>query len=421
MNWWQMGQSLQPYSSASAMVEACVGAYSQTIAMCPGAHWRQRIGGGRERVTNSALARVLRRPNDYQTISDFMLNLTRNLYSDGNAYALALRNDRYEISELHLMNSRSCYARVAEDGAVFYSLGGNTIIDSRIGGLAAVPARDVLHVRLQTPRDPLKGESPIMAAALPLAASNAALQQQVAFFTNQARPSIILSTEKDLKAEQARQLRAAWNEQTQGANAGGTPMLHGGLKPHLISSTAQDAQLAETMKMGDMAVAEVYRIPPQVLGIGDTPYASTEALMSLWKSTGLGFALNHIEEAFGSLFRLAGGELEYVEFSTDILMRSSFKERIDALSNGTRRVFTINEARELEGLAPVPGGDEVRVQQQDVPLSAWEKSQVALPAPPSPPSTPSPPASNDDTPPEDAERDSVDAIIERIYAGAQLH
>jgi hypothetical protein len=39
----------------------------------------------------------------------------------------------------------------------------------------------VLHVRLHTPRHPLKGESPILAAALDLAMSGAALNQQVSF------------------------------------------------------------------------------------------------------------------------------------------------------------------------------------------------------------------------------------------------
>ena len=45
-------------------------------------------GGGRERVMNSALSRILRSPNDYQTINDFMLAGVHDLYSDGNAYAL---------------------------------------------------------------------------------------------------------------------------------------------------------------------------------------------------------------------------------------------------------------------------------------------------------------------------------------------
>ena len=42
-------------------------------------------------MTNSALSRILQRPNAYQTNSDFMLSAVRDLYGDGNAYALALQ------------------------------------------------------------------------------------------------------------------------------------------------------------------------------------------------------------------------------------------------------------------------------------------------------------------------------------------
>src|SRR5262249_17977771 len=99
INFWQLGQNVLPLGSRSAVVEACVSAYSQTVAMCPGDHWRLNVKGGRERVTNSAVSRILRRPNDYQSISDFLLNATRQLYLDGNTYALALRNDRFEINQ----------------------------------------------------------------------------------------------------------------------------------------------------------------------------------------------------------------------------------------------------------------------------------------------------------------------------------
>src|SRR6187397_3587481 len=93
-NYWQSGQNVRPYGGPSAMLEACISAYAQTVPMCSGDHWRRLDNGGRERVTNSALSRILRRPNDYQSISDFLLNAVRSLYLDGNAYALALRNDR---------------------------------------------------------------------------------------------------------------------------------------------------------------------------------------------------------------------------------------------------------------------------------------------------------------------------------------
>src|SRR4029077_952848 len=167
INFWQCGYNVNGGSSRSAMVEACVSAYSQTVAMCPGSHWQLNDKNGRDRVTNSALTRILRSPNGYQSISDFMLNAVRSLYLDGNAYALALRNNRFEIEELHLMSSHESAAHIAENGDLFYSLGGNPIIVNQLrGGPLMVAARDVVHIKLHTARDKLKGESPLAAACM---------------------------------------------------------------------------------------------------------------------------------------------------------------------------------------------------------------------------------------------------------------
>jgi HK97 family phage portal protein len=393
MNWWQLGMKPRPYSSATAMVEACTSAYSQTVAMCPGDHWRRTPDGGRVRVANSPLANIIRRPNDYQTISDFMLNATRELYQFGEFFALAVRNQRAEIIELHLMRSRSCFARVAENGEIYYSLGGNEVVERRFMSLAGVPARDVLHVRLHTPVDPLRGESPLLAAAMDIAATDAALAQQIAFLRNEAKPSIMLTTDTILTREQVKDLREAWDAQTRGAGAGGTPILTAGLKPQVVSAKAVDAQVAELMKMSAQNIALAFRVPLQVLGLGGPTFASTELLMQSWISTGLGFALNHIEEAFGQTFGLAGYPEEYVEFSTTALQRSAFRDRIEALARSTiSGIHSPDEARNELDLPTVPGGHgkEPRVQQQVVPLS-WQE-----PAP-APPALPAPEPEEDDT------------------------
>lgn len=390
-NWWQLGYSPQPYGESGAMVEACVGAYSQTVAMCPGDHWFATGDGGRERVTTSALSRIIRRPNDYQSMSDLLLNLTRRLYTKGEAFALAIRNDRNEITELHWM--RDGFVLVAVDGSIFYWLSGNEVVERRFDLSAPIPARDVLHVRLHTPRHPLKGESPIIATQLDLMLSGAALNHQVAFYLNQARPSFLLETDQKLSKTEADDLRQRWDAQTKGENAGGTPILSWGLKAKPVTIGAGDSQLADMLKMSDQNVALAFRVPLQILGIGGTPFASTEALMSSWKASGLGFALNHIEEAFGLLFRLKGFPEEYLEFDTNALLRSSFKEMIDALANGTRRIMAPNEARRFLDLPAKEGGNEILVQQQDIPLSMAGKTQSVAPA--------AKPSGDDESDPED--------------------
>jgi HK97 family phage portal protein len=381
LNWWQMGYSPQPFGEGSAMVEACVSAYSQTVAMCPGDHWRLLPDGGRERVTNSPLSRVLKQPNDYQSISDFMLNLTSRLYTHGEAFAYAAGKDT-SAPELHLMPLGQ--PMVGSDGSIFYWLGGNEIAEARYNFSLPLPARDVLHVRLHTPKHPLKGVSPILANTLDLAMSGAVLNQQIAFYLNEARPSFMLETEQQLNADQTRELRQRWNEQTRGENAGGTPILTWGLKAKPIATSPRDGQLAELLKMTDQNIALTFRMPLQLFGIGGTPFASTEALMSAWKSTGLGFALNHIEEAIGNLFRLKGVPDEYLEFDTDALLRSSFKEQIDALQIATGKVMTSNEARAKIGLGRKTGGDELFVQMQDIPQSLASQNWTNPPAAPEP-------------------------------------
>ncbi|CAM5658258.1 hypothetical protein MAUB1S_11459 [Mycolicibacterium aubagnense] len=366
-NWWQAGYSPQPYGEANAMVEACVSAYSQTVAMCPGDHWRTTASGGRERVTTSALARLLRNPNDYQSISDLLLNLVRRLYAHGEGFGYGVRNDRNEISELHLMAHGM--PLIGVDGSIYYDLSGNEIAERRFDFSIPVPARDVLHVRLHTPRHPLKGVSPILATVLERAMAGAALNQQVAFYLNQARPSFMLETEQQLTKDQSEDLRMRWNDQTQGEKAGGTPILSWGLKAKPVSISPADARLADMLKITDQSIALAFRMPMAVLGIGDTPFASTEALMSSWKASGFGFCLNHIEEALGLLFRLKGQPEEYVEFDTAALMRSNFKERMEGWAIATKSGLSINEFRNAEGYPTTAHGDSPRVQQQMVPLS----------------------------------------------------
>jgi HK97 family phage portal protein len=418
-NWWQNGYSIAGPSTQSAMVEACVSAYAQTVGMLPGEHWRLNDKGGRERVKTSSLSRLLRHPNDYQSISDFMLNATRSLYLEGNAYALALRNARFEIDELHLMDPLMSHPRLASNGEIFYQLHGNQVIDKRLGGEPLiVPQRDVLHIRLHTVRHrwpvPLIGESPIVAAYSDIGVNSAIARQQLGYYLNEARPSAVLSTDLTLDKDQLQALRDRWNEQAKGLHQGGTPILTAGLKVQPWAVSGRDASTAEMMKLSNEHIALAFRIPLQILGLGGSTFSSTELLMQSWKSSGLGFALNHIEESIGLLFDLKGQPDEYVEFDTDALLRSAMKDRIEALAQGVQGgIFAPNEARNLEGLDRVEFGDEPRVQQQVVPLSQVGKIPAAPAAPP-PPAAPPAPAK----PPQKANRDDIAREVRSLFASA---
>jgi hypothetical protein len=166
------------------------------------------------------------------------------------------------------------------------------------------------------------------------------------------------------------------------------------------------------MKISEQHIALVFRVPLQILGLGGTTFSSTEALMQFWIATGLGFCLNHMEEAFGVTFALAGQPAEYVEFSTDALLRSAFKDRIDALARGVQGgIISPNEARNSEGYDKVPFGDSPRVQAQVVPLEA----AGSIPSAPTAPALPAAPVKPPKADP-DAVKRSARSIITRAAA-----
>jgi len=415
-NFWQMGYD--PITGGSSAVQqACINAYAQTMAMCPGDHWRLEDDGGRERVTTSALSRILRRPNDYQSRSDFVLNLGRDLYGDGNTYALAVRNDRNEVAAFHPFDPKRSKPVVAEDGSIFYQLTGNNVVERGMGLNAStwlstqsgmiVPARDVMHIKLDhQPGEPLLGIPPSRHAEAALNAAGLIGSQLLSFFGNMSRPSGVLSTDLNLTAAQVTELRGRWNEQAKGMNAGGVPILTNGLKWFPMGTSAKDSELANLLKMSMDEIFMVYGVPPAILGLTDkSTFTSTEALMQFWLARGLGFAINHVEVGIDHFFGLKGWPNEYVEFDTQALLRVQFKDRIEALARGTiSGIFSPDEARNSEDLPRTPYGDEPRVQQQVVPLSAWAEPQVA----PTPRPAPAPPAPGNENEPDEGEEEGTE-------------
>jgi HK97 family phage portal protein len=416
-NWWQRALPTGG-GGESATVNACVNAYAQTIAQLPGGHFRENDKGKPDRIKTSALSRILRSPNDYQTRSDFMTNAVSDIMFSGNAYAFASRNDRQEVAALHLMPAKGTMPYVEpESGAIFYGLGTNPML-GQIDYL--VPQRDVLHLRGRCkPGEPLRGISPLSWALSAQAANIAITGTQAAFFSNASQPSGVLSAESPLTKEQMTRLREAWREQSAGVASGQVPVLGGGLKWVPMGINAQDAQLVEAFGMTVADIARAFGVPLPIIGdLSASTFNNTEQLIGLWLSTGLGYWVEAIEIAFDKFFGLPLGE--FTELDTDTLLRTQFKDRIDGLTKGIiGGLYSPNEARRKEGLGDVKFGDEPRVQAQVVPLSQIDKQPAApTPAAPGNPIAPgdAPPGSaNDNAPPKPAP-DAAAKMIEAVAA-----
>lgn len=371
-NFFQRGYQ-QPRNGTGSVVESCVAAYAQTIAQMPGRHYKLDADGTKTYVTNSRLARILAQPNEFQTRSDFQLNLVYSLLLNGNAYWVGNVHGSEKPGSIYLLDSNSTTAhRVRETGDIFYGSSGAflEVADAQIDGRAMIPERFVGHLRLHTPTDPLVGVTPLANAASSVTAHQAIVNQQAAFFTNSSRPSGVLSTELDLTAEQMGQLRDAWNSHSAQLNSGGIPILGGGMKFSPMSMSSQDAQMVEAWKMTVEEISRVFRIPPMLINnLENATFQNSEALMRFWLASGLGFLINHVELSYAKYYGLDPRK-EGVELDQEVLLRSDLKGQLEALGIGvTKGILSPNEARKKIGLGPAEGADSPMVQQQMVPIS----------------------------------------------------
>lgn len=416
MNYWQMGRDIGDAPrdpSKFGPVFACINIISQEMARIQIEHQRINEDGSVMKVLDRAPARLFHKPNHYQTASDWMLYLMHSLLTNGNAYCFAVRNNRNEVSALYPINPRSVSVYVAPGtstdpmGEIFYRVSKDPTTDLIGTDLDEdnnvwIPQRNMLHIRLFSTRHPMIGESPLVAAAMGANTGMKITEQQNRFFGNASRPSGVLTHPKSLSIEATQRLKQSFINATQGASFGEPVVLQEAMTWEPLTMNAVDAELINSYKLTERQIAQIFRVPPFLLGDTDkSTFASVESLLRFFSQTGIGFYADHIEKALAQFFNL--GQNERIHFDIDqAMLRGDMKERMEGLKTAVQGgVLTVNEARRFEHLPPVEFGDSPRMQQQMVPLSYGENVQ-----PNSPPALPAPE-------PEDDEDD--ESVIEASY------
>ncbi len=367
--WFQMGDG--PPSSNDAMqvstVYACVKLISEEMARLNLDHIKPGDNGGTQKVTNTVPFRVLRKPNRYQSRSDFILYMMLQLLLTGNSYAVATRDRAGNINGLHPLPGKSCTPHVVtETGEIFYHFSSFDLAKAALPDEGTmVPQRDVLHIRLFTPTHPLIGQTPLVAAALAMMTQQNIKYNTNEFFSNMSRPSGLLTTPKALPAEAAKRLKVAWED----AQNGKTPILDNEITYQAFTMSAVESDMVNQFNLSVKEIAAVFRVPMVFLGEESTmKFNSVDDLQRWFTRSTLGFYLEHLENSLDKFFGLDADENIRFDLESG-MMRADLKSRMEALKIGvTGAIFTPNEARSKENLEPLKGGDQAFLQQQNWPL-----------------------------------------------------
>lgn len=324
-------------------------------------------GGIWQETTNPAYDPVLRKPNSIQTRIQFFENWLLSKLSNGNAYILKRRDGRGVVTALYVLDPQRVKPLVSESGDVFYRLSTDNI--SGIEQDVVVPAREIIHDRYNCLFHPLIGLSPLTAAGLAAMQGITIQSDSANFFANKGVPSGVLTAPGEIQQETADRLKAEWNKNYSGKNAGKVAVLGDGLDFKNMAFNATDSQLIEQLKWTAEMVCSTFHVPPYKIGIGQMPtYNNIQALNIEYYSQGLQKLIEDAEICLDEGLGMKDGI--GTEFDLDGLWRMDSKTQMEVLEQA-KSVMTLDERRRRIDLPKMKtGGDTVYLQQQDHSLEA---------------------------------------------------
>jgi HK97 family phage portal protein len=374
---WQKNDEVRLESVlANPVVFRCVSLIASDIGKLPPELGVVDANGIWEATSSPAFSPVLRTPNRYQTMAQFLEVWMISKLLWGNTYVLKDRDQRGVVTSLYVLDPCRVKPLVSPDGAVYYELQTNEL--AGLGAVTVVPAREIIHDRWNCVYHPLVGLSPLYACG---GAARQGLEMQAAstsFFSSGGRPSGMLIAPTEIDPQTAQRLSETWHA----LGAGKTAIVGNGMKYEAVGSSAEESQWIEQAGWTAKTIAGCFGVPISMVDSSQQPpYANNEASTLQYHSQCLQTHLKAIEDLLKSGLELPAPFAVQFDLDDLIWMDTATKTKAahDAVNAG---VLSPNEARlKYFGLGPVPGGDTPYLQQQYYPLASIAMRELSVPAP----------------------------------------
>ena len=378
----------------NSIVFRCVNEISKGASAVP-----YVIKQGDEIIEQSQLNYLLDRPNPLQSYSEFFNSLFSYLLLGGNAYLLRVTNNNDQPKELHLL--RPDRIEIKGSSKVFpdkfvYRVGGNVMNEYEID--QDTGKGDLKQIKLWNPLDDYYGLSPLVAAAMEVDQHNAATRHNIGLLENGARPSgaVIFKPQDDggypiqLTDGQRQQLLEDLNNRFSGSQNAGRPMLlEGDFDWKEMGLSPKDMDFLNLKHMSATDIAMCFGVPSQLVGVPDSQTYSNmaEARLALYEETIIPYlrkVQSDLNEWLVPQFEELGEDLTF-EYDIDRIPALAERRRMiyqNVLGAVNAGVMSRNEARELVGLSPVEGADDLLVPSNLFPLNEASAPEAEKPEDP---------------------------------------
>ena len=342
------------------------------------------LKAGDQVLETHPLISLMDRPNPMQSYSEFFNALYGFLLLSGNAYVLKVGAEGGLPRELHLLRPDRI---VIKGGTSQFPDRYDYMINGRVKESYLVDQdtgfSQLKHIKLWNPMDDFYGCSPLTAAAVEVDQHNLASKHNINLLNNGARPSgaVIFKPKDDagfavnLNETQRQQLLTDLNNRFTGSGNAGRPMLlEGDFDWKEMGLSPKDMDFINLKHMSATDIALCFGVPSQLVGVPDAQtYANVaEARLALYEETIIPH-IKLIESDFNEWLVPQFDERLNLAFDTESIpalaerKRKTYENIVSAVNAG---IMTRNEAREIIGLNPIDGGDDIYINAALFPLGS---------------------------------------------------
>ncbi|QCI13366.1 phage portal protein [Pseudomonas putida] len=355
------GVRVSPKTALSiSMVWSCVKILSESLSGLPLKLYEDKDGGRALVTGNDRMLKLLRKPNPYMTMLNFLKFVVVNMALRGNAFALIERNIHGDPIGLVPLDWRT--VKIDTDDDLLY------VVTPSEGDPFPVSPENMLHFKLFS-LDGVVGLSPIEHQAETMGLAKAGQQWSARFMRKGGFTGGYVIYEQFLtKAQQAQVMEKFPDVRKADADdIGKMAILQGNPKIVPAGISQKDAQFIESQQFQEEALAGIYGVPLWLANrAGKTSImgSNLEQQLTGYITFGLKPFIDAVEDEFNDkLYRTAS---RFCEFAVEGLLRADSAGRAtyygSALGgSGGSGWMTINEVRVKENLPPLEGEEYNRV------------------------------------------------------------
>lgn len=324
---------------------------AESVSSLPISVYSKQANGDKLEDSKSPIYNLVKfKPNYYQNKITFFEYIMLCICTNGNAYAKIERNNSGTPTQLLCIDPDNVTI-VIKDNELFYQVDNEGVLD----------ASDVLHFKTITD-DGINGISPIDQCAKALNWSLSLEEFGATFFSNGAKPSSILQTDRALSDTALQRLKTSFNNNYgKLKNSNSTIVLEEGLTFKPISISPEQAQFLASRTFSIEEVARIFRVGPHLLmDLTKSSFNNIEMQSQEFVTYTLMPYITRIEEEMNlKLFRTNELGKTFVEFNVNGLLRGDVKSRTEAYKTAiTNGYMSINEVRQKENMNSIDGGDK---------------------------------------------------------------